>query len=224
MRSSHSWSCAYVVSGTSTFSQRTLYESRTLNSVILVIHLYMCRAYDNSYSAYGKRLLHKVDVKLERCSLCHETGVTGRYSVDAYRLLLLRFKFHFRTKLTAISFKFNVIMDFPVTIVVNQLLRGGPRVALLLLQLLLNNDDNRTDRDIFSMEKYSFRYMTSVSINRSLIYGSQMLCAVWSNLTRKAMRGLVSYLDMATLIQSVGSKWSRVAYSISSIVSKMLKR
>lgn len=49
-------------------------------------------------SADGKKLVHKVDIKLNRCSLCHDIGVTQRY---------------------------NVIMDFPLTIDLNRLLRGG---------------------------------------------------------------------------------------------------
>ncbi|KAG8375584.1 hypothetical protein BUALT_Bualt10G0115700 [Buddleja alternifolia] len=50
-------------------------------------------------SADGKNLLHKVDLKLDRCCLCHEIGVTTRYSV---------------------------IMDFPLTLDINRLMRGGP--------------------------------------------------------------------------------------------------
>ncbi|CAI8599842.1 unnamed protein product [Vicia faba] len=49
-------------------------------------------------SADGKKLVHKVDIKLNRCSLCHDIGVTQRY---------------------------NVIMDFPLTIDLIRLLRGG---------------------------------------------------------------------------------------------------
>ncbi|XP_030543072.1 carotenoid 9,10(9',10')-cleavage dioxygenase 1-like [Rhodamnia argentea] len=52
-------------------------------------------------SADGKKLLHKADLKLDRCSLCHESGVTQRY---------------------------NVIMDFPLTIDINRLVRGGPLI------------------------------------------------------------------------------------------------
>ncbi|CAI8599840.1 unnamed protein product [Vicia faba] len=50
-------------------------------------------------SADGKKLVHKVDIKLNRCSICHDIGVTQRY---------------------------NVIMDFPLTIDLIRLLRGGP--------------------------------------------------------------------------------------------------
>ncbi|KAJ4830753.1 hypothetical protein Tsubulata_020784, partial [Turnera subulata] len=46
-------------------------------------------------------LVHKVDLKLNRCTLCHDLGVTWRY---------------------------NVIMDFPLTIDVPRLLRGGPLI------------------------------------------------------------------------------------------------
>ncbi|KAI5403281.1 hypothetical protein KIW84_050738, partial [Lathyrus oleraceus] len=49
-------------------------------------------------SADGKKFVHKVDIKLNRCSLCHDIGVTQRY---------------------------NVIMDFPLTIDLIRLLRGG---------------------------------------------------------------------------------------------------
>ncbi|KAK2970502.1 hypothetical protein RJ640_013574 [Escallonia rubra] len=50
-------------------------------------------------SADGKRLLHKVDLNLSRCSLCHDIGVTQRY---------------------------NVIIDFPLTLDLNRLIRGRP--------------------------------------------------------------------------------------------------
>lgn len=30
------------------------------------------------FSADGKRMVHKVDIKLERCTLCHDIGVTER--------------------------------------------------------------------------------------------------------------------------------------------------
>ncbi|KAK7282982.1 hypothetical protein RIF29_12147 [Crotalaria pallida] len=49
-------------------------------------------------SADGKKLVHKIDLKLNRCSLCHEIGVTQRY---------------------------NVITDFPLTIDLKRVLRGG---------------------------------------------------------------------------------------------------
>ncbi|XP_065850153.1 carotenoid 9,10(9',10')-cleavage dioxygenase 1-like [Euphorbia lathyris] len=52
-------------------------------------------------SADGKRLIHKVDLKLNRCTLCHDLGVTERY---------------------------NVIMDFPLTLDVQRLVRGGPLI------------------------------------------------------------------------------------------------
>ncbi|KAL8522068.1 hypothetical protein ACS0TY_012284 [Phlomoides rotata] len=52
-------------------------------------------------SADGNKLLHKVDLKLNRCSLCHEIGITERY---------------------------NVIMDFPLTLDINRVLRGGPLI------------------------------------------------------------------------------------------------
>ncbi|XP_051151542.1 carotenoid 9,10(9',10')-cleavage dioxygenase 1-like isoform X2 [Andrographis paniculata] len=49
----------------------------------------------------AQKLLHKVDLRLNRCCLCHEIGITERY---------------------------NVIMDFPVTLDVNRLLTGGPLI------------------------------------------------------------------------------------------------
>ncbi|KAK9946659.1 hypothetical protein M0R45_012109 [Rubus argutus] len=52
-------------------------------------------------SADGKELIHKVDLKLNRCSICHEIGVTQSY---------------------------NVIMDFPLTIDIKRLIGGGPLV------------------------------------------------------------------------------------------------
>ncbi|XP_059639104.1 carotenoid dioxygenase carX-like [Cornus florida] len=52
-------------------------------------------------SADGKKLVHKVDLKFKRCTLCHEIGVTQRY---------------------------NVIIDFPITLDVVRLIRGGPLV------------------------------------------------------------------------------------------------
>ncbi|KAF9681111.1 hypothetical protein SADUNF_Sadunf06G0191500 [Salix dunnii] len=50
-------------------------------------------------SADGRRLVHKVDLKLKRCPLCHDIGVTERY---------------------------NVILDFPLTIDLHRLIKGGP--------------------------------------------------------------------------------------------------
>ncbi|TKY74556.1 Carotenoid 9,10(9',10')-cleavage dioxygenase 1 [Spatholobus suberectus] len=32
-------------------------------------------------SADGKELVHKVDIKLDRCSLCHDIGITSRYNI-----------------------------------------------------------------------------------------------------------------------------------------------
>ncbi|KAM5565533.1 hypothetical protein ABKV19_019506 [Rosa sericea] len=52
-------------------------------------------------SADGKELIHKVDLKLNRCSICHEIGVTQRY---------------------------NVIMDIALTIDIKRLVGGGPLV------------------------------------------------------------------------------------------------
>ncbi|KAK9274380.1 hypothetical protein L1049_019194 [Liquidambar formosana] len=52
-------------------------------------------------SADGRKLVHKVDLKFKRSSLCHEIGVTQRY---------------------------NVIMDFPLTIDIDRLVRGGPLI------------------------------------------------------------------------------------------------
>ncbi|XP_047968412.1 carotenoid 9,10(9',10')-cleavage dioxygenase 1-like [Salvia hispanica] len=52
-------------------------------------------------SVDGDKLLHKVDLGLDRCCLCHEIGITTRY---------------------------NVIMDFPLTIDINRLIRGGPLI------------------------------------------------------------------------------------------------
>ncbi|KAH6835825.1 hypothetical protein C2S53_006580 [Perilla frutescens var. hirtella] len=52
-------------------------------------------------SADGNKLLHKVDLRLNRCCLCHEIGITKRY---------------------------NVIMDFPLTLDINRLISGGPLI------------------------------------------------------------------------------------------------
>ncbi|XP_055960877.1 carotenoid 9,10(9',10')-cleavage dioxygenase 1-like [Mercurialis annua] len=52
-------------------------------------------------SADGKRLVHKVDLKLNRCTLSHDIGVTQRY---------------------------NVILDFPLTIDIHRLIKGGPLI------------------------------------------------------------------------------------------------
>ncbi|PHT28432.1 hypothetical protein CQW23_31945 [Capsicum baccatum] len=49
-------------------------------------------------SADGKQMVHKVDLKFNRCILCHEIGVTRRYIV---------------------------ILDFPLTIDINRLIIGG---------------------------------------------------------------------------------------------------
>ncbi|XAR70857.1 9-cis-epoxycarotenoid dioxygenase, partial [Bertholletia excelsa] len=52
-------------------------------------------------SADGKKLVHKVDLEFKRASICHDIGVTQRY---------------------------NVILDFPLTIDINRLVKGGPLV------------------------------------------------------------------------------------------------
>ncbi|KAG5225397.1 carotenoid cleavage dioxygenase [Salix suchowensis] len=52
-------------------------------------------------SADGKRLVHKVDLKFNRCTLSHDMGVTERY---------------------------NVIIDFPLTIDIHRLMKGGPLI------------------------------------------------------------------------------------------------
>uniref|UniRef100_A0A6N2NLS6 Carotenoid oxygenase n=1 Tax=Salix viminalis TaxID=40686 RepID=A0A6N2NLS6_SALVM len=57
-------------------------------------------------SADGKRLLHKADLKFNRCSLSHDIRVTKRY---------------------------NVVMDFPLTIDINRLLKGGHLPVLHML-------------------------------------------------------------------------------------------
>ncbi|KAK9099223.1 hypothetical protein Syun_026268 [Stephania yunnanensis] len=49
----------------------------------------------------GKKLVHKVDLNFQRCTLCHEIGVTEKY---------------------------NVIMDMPLTINIERLLKGGPLI------------------------------------------------------------------------------------------------
>ncbi|XP_076886395.1 carotenoid 9,10(9',10')-cleavage dioxygenase 1-like [Bidens hawaiensis] len=49
----------------------------------------------------GRTLVHKADLKFKRCSLCHDIGVTMRY---------------------------NVILDFPLTIDVQRLANGGPLI------------------------------------------------------------------------------------------------
>ncbi|PHT69377.1 hypothetical protein T459_28864 [Capsicum annuum] len=48
-------------------------------------------------SADGKQMVHKVDLNFNKCILCHEMGVTERY---------------------------NVILDFPLTLDLNRLIRG----------------------------------------------------------------------------------------------------
>ncbi|XP_031125654.1 carotenoid 9,10(9',10')-cleavage dioxygenase 1-like [Ipomoea triloba] len=52
-------------------------------------------------SADGKKIVHKADLRFNRCSLCHEIGVTQRY---------------------------NVVMDFPLTLDIMRLIRGGPLI------------------------------------------------------------------------------------------------
>ncbi|KAA8525261.1 hypothetical protein F0562_007116 [Nyssa sinensis] len=52
-------------------------------------------------SADGKKLVHKVDLKFNRSTLCHDIGITERY---------------------------NVLMDFPLTIDIDRLIRGGPLI------------------------------------------------------------------------------------------------
>ncbi|KAL8461813.1 hypothetical protein ACS0TY_033061 [Phlomoides rotata] len=64
-------------------------------------------------SADGNKLLHKVDLKLNKCSLCHEIGIIERY---------------------------NVIMDFPLTLDINRVLRGGPLNSIYRL-IKYNKED-----------------------------------------------------------------------------------
>ncbi|MBA0810606.1 hypothetical protein Gohar_002580, partial [Gossypium harknessii] len=68
-------------------------------------------------SADGNKLLHRADLKLNRCSLCHEIGVTQS------------FKFHVEYKLKIdVNFPFaryNVFMDHPLLIDLNRLVRGS---------------------------------------------------------------------------------------------------
>ncbi|PNT68008.1 carotenoid 9,10(9',10')-cleavage dioxygenase 1 isoform X2 [Brachypodium distachyon] len=52
-------------------------------------------------SADGKNLTHKVDLKLDRCTFCHEIGVTTLY---------------------------NIIMDTPLTVNPRRMLRGAPLI------------------------------------------------------------------------------------------------
>ncbi|RCV11293.1 hypothetical protein SETIT_2G174500v2 [Setaria italica] len=52
-------------------------------------------------SADGTRLKHRVDLKLDRCTLCHDIGVTLKY---------------------------NIIMDVPLTIDIIRLIKGGPLI------------------------------------------------------------------------------------------------
>ncbi|XP_076959741.1 carotenoid 9,10(9',10')-cleavage dioxygenase 1-like [Bidens hawaiensis] len=49
----------------------------------------------------GRTLVHKADLKFKRCSLCHDIGITMRY---------------------------NVILDFPLTIDIQKLANGGPLI------------------------------------------------------------------------------------------------
>ncbi|KAJ8555479.1 hypothetical protein K7X08_012975 [Anisodus acutangulus] len=49
-------------------------------------------------SADGKKMVHKADLKFDRCTVCHEIGVTQRY---------------------------NVIMNFPLTIDISRVVLGG---------------------------------------------------------------------------------------------------
>ncbi|GMY17586.1 carotenoid 9,10(9',10')-cleavage dioxygenase 1-like [Fagus crenata] len=52
----------------------------------------------------GNKLIHKVDLKLDRCCLMHDIGITQRY---------------------------NVILDFPPTIDIKRLFRGGPLIKYI---------------------------------------------------------------------------------------------
>ncbi|KAL8109879.1 carotenoid 9,10(9',10')-cleavage dioxygenase 1-like [Apium graveolens] len=52
-------------------------------------------------SADGRKLVHKVDLNYKRSSLCHDIGVTERY---------------------------NVLLDFPLILDPNRLIRGGPLI------------------------------------------------------------------------------------------------
>ncbi|KAL1833221.1 hypothetical protein ACET3Z_002872 [Daucus carota] len=54
------------------------------------------------FSADGRTLVHRADLDYKRSSLTHEIGVTERY---------------------------NVLMDFPLTVDINRLIRGGPLIS-----------------------------------------------------------------------------------------------
>lgn len=47
----------------------------------LLAHIAMCKLNDMPspfFSDDGKKLIHKVDIKLNRCSVCHDIGITQR--------------------------------------------------------------------------------------------------------------------------------------------------
>ncbi|KAM4086460.1 hypothetical protein ACJW30_10G103000 [Castanea mollissima] len=79
----------------------TSHPKRALGSEELVIVGFNEHGLFPFFEADGKKLIHKVDLKLDRCSICHDIGLTQRY---------------------------NVIMDFPLTIDIKRLISGGPLI------------------------------------------------------------------------------------------------
>ena len=51
-----------------------------LFSIVRIISMELCEhaSFSSPFSADGKKLVHKVDLKLNRCTLCHDIGVTQR--------------------------------------------------------------------------------------------------------------------------------------------------
>lgn len=83
--------------------------------------------------ADGKKLIHQVDLEFERSTLSHEIGVTKRLNI--YKIyvqlviyILVMITFCLCSFLFWMSFfcRYNVIMDLPLIVDLNRVLKGGP--------------------------------------------------------------------------------------------------
>lgn len=76
------------------------------------------------FSADGKRLVHKADLKLDRCTLLHDIGVSERQVISlSYIIEYLK---NYPLLFIYLFCRYNVIFDLPLTIDIPRLIKGGP--------------------------------------------------------------------------------------------------
>ncbi|PIA42823.1 hypothetical protein AQUCO_02000340v1 [Aquilegia coerulea] len=81
-------------------------------------------------SVDGKKLLHEVDLKFKRNTICHEIGITEKYVLyyESPIWIYLVCKLFFNLLVTLFSsglIMYNIIMDCPLTVDINRLMKGG---------------------------------------------------------------------------------------------------